>query len=201
LCEQPKQKRPLLIEDVRKIAAACNTGAPRDVRDRAIIVIGFASALRRSNLAGLDIADIEIETRGIILQIRREKQDRKSEGRLIGLPRGTVHDTCPVRCLTEWLGARGRANGPLFTNVINGRRLGPKAIGEIVKRRAYQIGLDGRCYGGHSLRSGLVTEAAERGISDHIIAMQTGHRNMDTLRTYFRRTDLWRANAAAMIGL
>ena len=200
-CEQRDQKLALTLSELAAIAAACTNGAA-GARDRAICVLGFASALRRSNLAMLDLADVEFAAQGLILLIRREKQDRQSRGRNIGLPRGEKPLTCPVRALEDWLQYRGQAAGPLFTAVRRPYpRLNPQWIGELVKRRVSAIGLDPKLYGAHSLRSGFVTAAAEKGIHELVIAAQTGHHSMDVLRRYFRKRDLWRANAAGMIGL
>jgi len=108
--------------------------------------------------------------------------------------------------LSDWLQRRGRFSGPLFARFDHqrgwrGRHLEPERIGQIVQYCAARIGLDPKLYGGHSLRSGFVTEAGERGISETLIAAQTGHKDMATLRKYFRRSDVWKSNAAGAIGL
>lgn len=203
-CEQPEQKRPLSVAQLRTISGKLGTGA-RDARDRAILVFGFATALRRSSLAHLNLADLTFETRGIVVFIRHEKQDRAGRGREIGVTPGQCPCTCPVLAIKAWLEFRGQKAGALFTEVRNGRAgedgiLGSR-ISQIVKAGAGSIGLDTKSIAGHSLRSGFVTEAVERGVNEFVIASQTGHRSLATLRKYYRRVELFRCNASAMIGL
>lgn len=193
---------PLTIADLERIAAACNSTARRDVRDKAIIIVGFASALRRSSLSELNLADVEFVDQGAVLHIRREKQDQQGNGRMIGLPPSEKKAVCPVEALRAWIALRGNWAGSLFTSLQFPRhRLRAESIANIIKRRAKAIGLDPSRYAGHSLRAGFVTEAGERGIGDLLIASQTGHRSLRTIRRYFRRRDVFKANAAGMIGL
>jgi integrase len=201
--ERPRQMEPLTVADAERICAACDGGRKNDLRDRAVILTGFASALRRSSLSALDLADVEFTGQGVILHIRKEKQDQEGKGRMIGLPHGSKPATCPVASLRAWIQHRGDDwAGPLFTRMLGGRdRLRPPAIAEIVKTRVKSIGRDPSQFAGHSLRAGFVTEAGECGVSDLLIAAQTGHRSLKMVRRYFRRRDLWKANAAAMIGL
>jgi integrase len=203
--EQPKQMAPLSIASLEKIAARLsNKTDAASARDRAIMVIGFASALRRSTLTALLLSDIEFTSDGLIVNVRKEKQDQKGKGRLIGLPHGEKKITCPVASVRSWLHHRGERAGPLFTRLDRaapGKRLHPGAIAGVVKSCVSKIGLDPRKYAGHSLRAGFITEAGEAGIGELIIAAQTGHRSMEVLRRYFRRTELFKANAAGMIGL
>jgi len=199
--EQPKQKRALTMAELRAIAARLTAkGTPRAIRDRAILVVGFASALRRSNLCALMLDDLEFQEQGIVLRIRREKQDQNGRGRLIGIPPGQHDETCPVRCLRAWLSVRGSHPGALFTGG-KGQPLRPCRIAALVQANVARLGLDPQQYGAHSLRAGFITEAGEAGASELLIAAQTGHRSMDTLRRYFRRRDLFKANACSLIGL
>jgi len=190
---------------VRAIAESLiEEDTPFAIRDRAIVVVGFASALRTANLSTLALGDVEFGERGAVLHVRREKQDQEGRGRLIGLPPGDHSATCPVGALRDWIARRGGFAGPLFTRWTGGARsrpLEPERIGQVVQRCVARIGLDPREYGGHSLRAGFVTEAAERGAGELLIASQTGHRSMDVLRGYFRHSNLWKGNACAMIGL
>lgn len=202
---QPVRRvRPLSTENVRAIAellAADDT--PVAVRNRCIIVIGFASALRTANLAALRFADIEFTEQGVILQLGREKQKQEG-GREIGLPPGQNKITCPVGTLREWIARRGIFAGPLFTRFDGGskhRALMPERIGQLVQQQVARIGLDPKLYGGHSLRAGMITEAGENNVGELLIAATSGHRDMATLRQYFRHRDLFRANATAALGL
>lgn len=199
--ERPRQMAPLSLDHLREIAAMLGRdGTPDALRDRAVLVVGFGSALRRSSLVALLTTDVEFVPSGLIVNVRHEKQDQGGKGRLVGLPAGACADTCPVRCLRAWLEVRqGSTPGPLFTN--RGRGMRPDAVARIVKRSVERLGLDSSEYAGHSLRAGFVTAAGEAGAGELVIAAQTGHRSMDVLRRYFRRRDLWRANACAMLGL
>ena len=203
--ERPRQKEPLQVEQLRMIAdrlRAQNTTMA--ARDLAILVLGFASALRRSNIVTIGLEDVEFTARGLIVTIHREKQDQEGEGRIIALPKGTDPRTDPVLCVRSWLMRRGPAPGRLFTRLDRGDVGGPmdaEAVAKIVKRSVALIGLDPRLYGAHSLRAGFVTEAAEQGVSDTLIASHTGHRSVQSLRFYYRRRRLWTGNAAGMVGL
>lgn len=201
------QSAPLLIEDLRQISIALGkTNAPRDIRNRAILVAGFASGLRASSLVALQFGDVEMEKRGAVLHVRREKTNQEGkERRLIGLPLGKHAETCSVSCLRAWMKWRGSFPGPLFTHcrdsgAIN-RGLCPEHICEIVQGALRRIGRDFRGYGSHSLRSGLITAAAERDIEVLRISGHTGHKSLNVLRRYFRRRDVFRANVCDALDL
>lgn len=203
--EQPKEMCPLSVSHLRAITELlARDDTPRSIRNKAILVIGFASALRRASLVDLVLADVEPVEQGIVLHVRREKQDQLGAGRLIGLPHGVHPNTCPVRCLADWLEYRGMDHGPLFTHVRRGSeglKLRPEAIERMIKSCVKRIGLNPALYGGHSLRSGFITEAGEAGCSELVIAAQSGHRSMNVLRKYFRRSQLFKANACSTLGL
>ena len=204
--EKPRQMRPLSLAQLDAISShLAGDGRARALRDRALIVVGWASALRRSNIAALDLSDIEMVEEGIVVSIAREKQDQQGRGRLIGIPRGAGLHTCPVKCLEDWIAVRGRAEGPLFPRLNPKHRGGPmdgNCVFRVVRRCVKLIGLDPNDrYGGHSLRAGFITAAGEAGVGELLIASQSGHRNMQTLRKYFRRTELFRSNALATMGL
>ena len=203
--ERPRQKEPLQVEQLRAIADVLQEqGTPMAARDLAILVLGFASALRRSNIVAIDVQDLDHTPQGLVIVIRREKQDQEGRGRLVALPKGSDPRTCAASCVEAWLTHRRPGPGPLFTRLDRGgagRRMDAEAVAKIVKRSVGLIGLDSRLYGAHSLRAGFVTEAAELGVSDTLIASHTGHRSTASLRFYYRRRRLWTGNAAAMIGL
>ena len=205
--EQPRQMEPLSLAQIRTMSEQLRAlNIERAFRDRAILVIGFASALRRASLADLLLSDVQVRSEGLVLHIRREKQDQEGRGRNIGLPIGKHEDTSPASCYADWLRARGSAEGPLFFafdrwDRMERRAMTPASVGKVVKRAVRGIGLDPARYSGHSLRSGFITEAAEAGAGELLIASQTGHRSMEILRRYFRRRDLFKANACFAIGL
>jgi integrase len=204
LCQAPAQKTPLRLEDLRSIAKLASH-TPIQARDRAIVLFGWATALRRSTLAGLTLRDLTFTSQGVRVRVHNEKQDRKGDGREVAVPRGASRTTCPVRALKRWIGFRGDKEGPLFQRVMGGHPNGKPILGnriaQVVQEAARSIGLDPRCYGAHSLRAGFVTEGLEKGVNELAIAQQTGHASLSTLRLYSRSRDLFRGNACAAIGL
>jgi site-specific recombinase XerD len=198
-------KAPVLIDDLRRMVAQL----PQNIlgtRDRALLVIGFGGAFRRSELTGLDRSDIEISEDGLVATLRRSKTDQEGQGRKVGLPYGSRRQTCPVRSLQAWLETSGITEGPLFRPVnrhgrIGQQRLSTNAVACVVKRYAQAAGLDASKLAGHSLRAGLATSAAMAGASERAIMNQTGHRSVTMVRKYIRDGSLFRENAAATVGL
>jgi len=202
--EQPRQMKPLTLDQVRTISGMLAAEETIEaIRDRAIFVLGFTSALRRSNITELLLEDVAFVPQGVVLKIRREKCDQEGKGRTIGVASGQHADTSLPQCLRDWLAVRGVSPGPLFTTVRERqiRKLSPAAVGRIVKRGVERLGLDQTKYAGHSLRSGFVVTAGEAGVSHLIIAEHVGHKRLDTLRRYFRPSDVFKSNASAQIGL
>ena len=196
---------PLTIALLRRVVEALpdNLGG---VRDRALLLVGFASALRRSELVALDVDDVEERHEGLVVRIRRSKTDQEGAGRLVGLPFGSNPGTCPVRALHGWCDTAAISAGPLFRPVSRsgkfGRgRLTAASANRAVQRAVARAGLDPRPYSAHSLRAGLATTAAEAGVSERSIMAQTGHRSLAVARGYIRSGSLFRDNAAAQVGL
>jgi integrase len=201
----PEGKAPVVTADVRAMVDALPANL-LGVRDRALLLVGFAGAFRRSELVGLDVSDVEETGDGLVVTLRRSKTDQEGAGRKVGLPYGSRPATCPVRALRAWLDASGTSDGPIFRPVDRHGRLSPHrlsgdAVALVVKRSAARVGLDPARYAGHSLRAGLVTSAAAAGVQERVIAEQTGHRSMLVLRRYIREASLFRENAAAAVGL
>ena len=171
-------------------------------RDRALLMLGFCGALRRSELVAAQIEDIEFTSQGIVLTIPRSKTDQNGSGRKIGIPKGRGR-ICPVLSVTDWCLHLGADSGPLLRSVTKGGivsacGLSDRAVASIVKDYANMAGLDPARYSGHSLRAGLATSAAQQGISSWKIRAQTGHRSEATLARYIRDGDLFTENAAAL---
>ncbi|SIT11067.1 site-specific integrase [Alicyclobacillus vulcanalis] len=201
----PHGKLPILVEDLRRMLQH----APNDLmglRDRALLLIGFAGAFRRSEIVALNVEDVEFVREGLVITLRRSKTDQEGEGRKVGIPYGSFIETCPVRALQAWLTTTSIESGPLFRPVskahdVRDARLSDKTVARIVKRYVRLIGLDQRHYAGHSLRVGLATSAAMVGVSERDIMAQTGHKSPMMVRRYIRDSNLFRSNAAARIGL
>jgi site-specific recombinase XerD len=198
-------KAALLTEDIRRMVE-CVPDSLIGTRDRAVVLLGFASALRRSELVGLDVEDVTEATDGLVLRVRRSKTDQQGEGREIGIPVGAREMTCPVRAIRIWLEQSRIESGALFRSVSRHEHLGTtglsdRAVALIVKRAAQVAGLDPSLVAGHSLRSGMATSAANGGASEADIMRQTGHRSVTVVRRYIRRGTLFEGNAAGRLGL
>ena len=201
----PRKVAPITLELLHTLIGTCAPSAAGD-RDHALLVIGFAGALRRSELAQLSRGDIEHTPDGLIVTIRRSKGDQHGAGQRLGLPVGSRPDTCPARTLAAWTRHLPADGDALFRAVdrhgnIANRHLSGRAIADIIKRRVAAAGLEPDRYSGHSLRAGFATSAAAAGATEIAIARQTRHRSMDVLRGYIREGDLFRTNAATTLGL
>ncbi len=199
------QAAPISVPLLRRMIEAAPPG-PAGARDRALLLVGFAAALRRSELVGLDVADVEERHEGLAVTIRRSKTDQDGAGGQIGVPYGSNPATCPVRALRAWLELAGITDGPLFRPVDRHGTIGPTGISaaganRLVQRAVARTGTDPRPYSAHSLRAGLATAAAEAGVPERAIMNQTGHRSLLVARSYIRRGSLFLDNAAAQVGL
>lgn len=202
----PNRKAPTRADDLLR-AIQVQGGELIDLRDRALLLVGFAGAFRRSELVRLNVEDVRFEAKkGYRLFLPYSKTDQAGEGYWKGIPYGENPDTCPVLALQAWLQAAQLAEGPIFMGVNrHGRktkkRLNPGEVARIVKKHMARIGKSAKDFSGHSLRAGLVTEAYAAGKSTKVIMDQTGHKSHDTLYRYIRLAEMFRDNAASGIGL
>ncbi len=176
------------------------------VRDRAMVLLGFAGAFRRSELVALDVEDCTFGKDGLTITLRRSKTDQDGAGRKVGIPYGSNPDTCPVRTIQTWLEMAGIDSGPLFRSInrhgkVREGRLSGIDVSRVVKKLARRAGLDPAKYGGHSLRAGHATSAAIAGATERSIMKQTGHRSVQMVRRYIRDGSLFRENSAGKLGL
>jgi integrase len=197
-----RQAKPFLKEDLILALDATGEGL-RDIRDRALLLIGFAGGFRRSELVGLTCDDVERVRQGIILTLRRSKTDQYAEGRKIGIPfaRGRW---CPVGALEQWLSMCGTVKGALFRPIDRHGRIGIKPLsGEavclVIRNRLHAAGIDVEGYSGHSLRAGLATSAAQAGVPSWKIRQQTGHASDAMLSRYIRGGELFADNAVGAL--
>ncbi|KPV39934.1 hypothetical protein AN478_06980 [Thiohalorhabdus denitrificans] len=225
----PEGKTPLLTEDVRRMAGLCRRDTAAGLRDRALILLGFGGAFRRSELAQLNAEDIQVPPggKGLIATLTRSKGDQQGAGRAVSVLRKEP-DLCPLQALREWMEAAGTGQpggdladaGPLFRAVQrNGRipavirhrrrrgepleerpnRLSPRSIGAIISRYAAAIGHDPASIGAHSLRAGYVTSALLAGASLNRIQDVTGHRAIETLMIYYRHSGAWEDHPSSLL--
>lgn len=202
----PKTKRATTTRILKQMLQTLPTDTLQGLRDRALLLMGFAGAFRRSELVGLQVSDFAKVEEGYVVTLRRSKTDQEAAGRLIGIPYGTSPDTCPVRSLDRWLKAAGISEGPVFRSVKKGGKVTPEGLGDrsvalIVKKAATAAGFNPEEFAGHSLRAGLATAAAVAGVSERKIMDQTGHRSEAMVRRYIRDGNLFRDNAASKVGL
>jgi integrase len=199
-------KTAILTEDLRRMVRAL-PATLAGVRDKAVLLVGFAGAFRRSELIAIDLGDLSLTNVGVVITVRRSKTDQEAAGRDVGIPRSRKSSiTCPVAALEAWLQETDRieptwttvedhpetlrhmAAQPVFRAIDHGKlttnRLSGQAIAEIVKKAALRIGLDPARFAGHSLRSGFATSAARAGADLAFIMQQTGHKNADVARRY-----------------
>lgn len=198
------RKSPLVVDELRLLVAQLGDDAA-GVRDRAVLLLGFSAALRRSELAALNEADLEFIPAGVLVHVRRSKTDQAGEGRVIAVGYGANAGTCPVIALRCWLERARIDAGPLFRAIDRHGRihggLSGRAIACIVQRRVASLGLDARRFGGHSLRAGFATSAAASGVAESEIADVTGHRSVAVLRSYVRRGLLATTDISRRVGL
>jgi site-specific recombinase XerD len=167
-------------------------------RDRALLLIGFAGALRRSELVALRVSDLERTPEGVLIHIARSKTDQQGAGHTVAVPYGSKLK--PVQALDAWLDAAGITEGPLFRSIDKGNRVSPYAltaqsVALIVKDRAEAAGLDPKMFSGHSLRAGFVTSALASGADLLKITHVTRHTKLETLAAYDRRAQAFKDHA------
>ncbi len=197
-----RQAAPILKEDLTIMLSH----APDNLkghRDRALLILGFCAALRRSELVNVKVEDLEFNSQGLVLTLPRSKTDQSGQGRKIGIPfgRGRI---CPVGLVRLWLEQSSIESGFLFVSIkkggkLMGEQLSDRSIANIIKDYADKAGLDAEKYSGHSLRSGLCTSAAQHGVSSWKIRAQTGHKSDNMLARYIRDADIFTDNAVASI--
>ncbi|MDP4027181.1 site-specific integrase [Methylobacterium sp. NEAU 140] len=177
-------------------------------RDRALLALGFAGALRRSELVALDVADLVEDPEGLRVLIRRGKTDQEGRGAEIAIPHGRF--IRPVALVQEWLAAAGITAGPVFRPVSRSGnvrspdpgsgeapRLTTQAVADIVKRYTVAAGLDASTFGAHSLRAGYITSAAERNVDLARIMDQSRHRDPRTVVGYIRRANAFKGHSGS----
>ena len=211
----PVQKEAVLAEDILDMIATLSFGL-RDQRDRAILLIGYAGGLRRSEIVSLDFGRddtedgtgwIKIADQGLILTFHS-----KTGWREVEIGRGSSDQTCPVHALEQYLHYAKIDFGPLFQRVsrddrkATGDRLSDKHVARLIKKTVLAAGIRGdlpqaerlKLFSGHSLRAGLATSA---NVDERYIQKQLGHASPEMTRRYQRRRDRFRVNLTKAAGL
>jgi site-specific recombinase XerD len=200
----PKQKRAM-TNDLVLGAVATNDGSLRALRDRAIVLLGFGGAFRRSELVAIDVADLQFCDSGLRVQIRRSKTDQSAEGVTIAVAAGSI--ACPAQAVRDWLEAANITTGAVFRRVVNrrnqrvtDRRLAARNIASVVKQCARRLGLVEADFAAHSLRAGWLTSAAARGASVFKMKEVSRHKSLDVLGGYVRDANLFRHSRRQVAG-
>lgn len=193
---------PALLQQVRAMVKGAK--GMKGVRDKALLLVGFAGGFRRSELVSIRVDDIRYVDEGVLIHLRRSKTDQFGHGRDIAIPymRGAC---CPVRAIKAWIALSGIDSGELFRRVnryghVSDDGLSPQSVALIIKQRAEVIGLKAEMYSGHSLRAGLVTSAAIAGASNWKICQQTGHKSEEVMQRYIRDAQLFADHPLSKMG-
>ena len=182
-----KAKKPILINDLKLII---NVIDKENLRDKALILIGFAGGFRRSELVNIDYDDIEFVSEGVKILIKKSKTDQSGEGTIKAIPYFDNNQFCPVIALKKYVDHKLQTSteGKIFD-------ISDKSVALIIKRYAEKAGLDPTKYAGHSLRSGFATTAAEFGAEERNIMAMTGHKTTQMVRRYIQEANLFKNNA------
>jgi integrase len=186
-----RQAQPIMVEHLR---VACGpSGLPatlHGLRDRALLLVGWAAALRASELVALQVAELAFDDDGVMLTLPKRKTDQDRQGTQIGLPYGSAPNTCPVRTLRRWLTEAQITAGPVFREMRGDQVLAVactwRAVDRLVRRVAVMCGFDPEKYSSHSLRAGLITSARLGGKDDATIKRTTGHKHSEMIDRYSR---------------
>ena len=187
----PQQKAPALAEVLRAMVDTLDAATHQGRRDRALLTLGFAGALRRAELAALRVEDLEEVPRGLRVHIRQSKTDAEGLGQIVPVIRGEAY--CAVRAVRDWLAGAAIITGPVFRrmyrgDVVSGASLSAHSIAAVVKRCARAVGLDPDDYAGHSLRAGFMTSAALAKASLFKMMEVSRHKDPKTVMVYVRRS-------------
>jgi integrase len=198
----PSKKAPTVTPVVLAMLVAVSEGL-QGIRDRALILTGFAGAFRRSELAALELRDLAFGPDGVAITLRRSKTDQEGEGAKVGLPHGHHRGSCPVAALRAWIEAAGLTEGRVFRSINRhgqvGGGLSDKTVVRIVKRLTDAAGLDAASYSGHSMRSGFATSAAN--LPERLLMKHARWKSVTIARGYIQEASLFVDNPAGKIGL
>ncbi len=186
-----KGKKPLLINDLKLLINAIDESNEKDlrkIRDKAILLTGFAGGFRRSELVNIENEDIEFVSEGVKIFVKRSKTDQSGEGMIKAIPYFNNNKFCPVIALKKWINILENTENKIFN-------ISDKSVALILKKYANKAGLDSRKYSGHSLRSGFATSTAESGAEERNIMAMTGHKSTEMVRRYIKEANLFKNNA------
>ena len=198
-----KGKKPLLISNLKEIIDVINKGKEPDLkklRNKALLLIGFAGGFRRNELVSLNVEDLEFVFEGLKITLKKSKTDQFGEGFTKGIPHFENSSYCPVKNIKYWLNVSKIKKGPVFIRFSKGtkitnKRLSDQSVALIIKEYLIKAGIDSKNYSGHSLRSGFATSAAEAGAEERSIMSMTGHKSTEMVRRYIKEANIFKNNA------
>ena len=206
-----KGKKPILINHLKLIIDEIDKETSdekgiRKLRDKTIILLGFAGGFRRIELISIDYEDLEFVAEGVKIFIRKSKTDQFGEGMIKGIPYFTNQQYCPVWHLKKWLEISEIKSGPIFRRFFKGLNLGKnrltdQSVALFLKKYLSNAGIENQNYSGHSLRSGFATVTAEAGADERSIMAMTGHKTTQMVRRYIKEANLFKNNALNKIKL
>jgi integrase len=200
-----RKAAPLELEMLTEVCQRLDRARLADIRNRALLTLGFFGALRRSELVGLDVGDLDEAREGLDVRLRRTKTDQDGEHDPVAVPYKSDEAICPVRAWQSWRSAAGLVGGAAFRSVdqhghLLPGRLPDNRVSAIVKAAAAMLGKDPERYSAHSLRAGFITSAAKRRVPGWAIMRHTRHGTVRVMDGYIRTATRWEENAAAMLG-
>lgn len=198
-----KGKKPLLINNLKLIINYINKKTVNifeQLRDKSIILIGFAGGFRRTELVSINYEDLEFTFEGLKITIRKSKTDQFGESMIKGIPYFENKEYCPVTNLKKWLEVSQIKSGPIFRRFSKGilltnNRLTDQSVVLIIKKYLNLAGIDNKNFAGHSLRSGFATVAADSGADERSIMAMTGHKSSQMVRRYIKEANIFKNNA------
>jgi site-specific recombinase XerD len=199
------KKTALRRDDLQRIFREMDDPShSRAIRDRALLLLGFAGAFRRSELVALTVEDLEFVPEGVTVTVRRSKSDQEGQGMKKAIHRGGK--LCPVSALELWLKTAGITTGGIFRRIHRSGAIGTdvisgESVAAAVKKYAALIGKDAKQFGGHSLRRGFCTAGAAAGMNEVQLMRVTGHKDSKMLREYVAEATLFDNNTSALLGL
>ena len=204
-----KGKKPLLINNLKTVINVIDKEKIEEIkklRDRSIILIGFAGGFRRNEIVSLDYEDLDFVKEGLKISLKRSKTDQFGEGSVKGLPYFDNSEYCPVVSIRKWIKISKINSGPLFRRFNKGsklsdNRLSDQTVALLIKYYLKIAGIENKNYSGHSLRSGFATSAAESGVEERSIMAMTGHKSTEMVRRYIKEANLFKNNALNKIKL
>ena len=193
-----KSKKPILINELKEIIKTIESTEKNEIkkiRNKALILVGFAGGFRRSELVNIKLDDLEFTKEGLKIFIQRSKTDQSGEGMTKAIPYFKDKNFCPVVSIKNWIEIiKNKTNSLIFD-------ISDKMVAVLIKKYLQKAGFDNRKYSGHSLRSGFATVAADHGADEKSIMNMTGHKSSTMVRRYIKETNLFKNNPLNKISL